>query len=244
MQGSSHFNLWLVLRGHGTLALNGVEYPLRPGIGFLFRPDDTINAAAMGTDPFQNAAMHFLLPQSETDSAKIKASRGVEVPQLGLYQELLDYSLNLNMNQADDVALRERLAREMLAIFLRDARNPIRDPLDRAIRQQMQRIIYDPGSAPEVDELASEMALSRAQYHRRFHAIAKTSPKQFILGQRITRATHLLRDTSASLQSVADALGYRDVFFFSRQFKLKAGMAPSQYRKLHANPQRDRQMMT
>jgi iron complex transport system substrate-binding protein len=36
-----------------------------------------------------------------------------------------------------------------------------------------------------------------------------------------------------SIGEVADQLGYRDVYFFSRQFKKYAGCAPGKYRPKH-----------
>ena len=42
---------------------------------------------------------------------------------------------------------------------------------------------------------------------------------------RIERAQHLLMHTGMNVTEVADALGYRDIFFFSRQFKQYTGRA-------------------
>jgi AraC family transcriptional regulator of arabinose operon len=40
-----------------------------------------------------------------------------------------------------------------------------------------------------------------------------------------------LRESELTVTEVADALGYQNVYFFSRQFKEKLGVPPSQHRR-------------
>lgn len=56
------------------------------------------------------------------------------------------------------------------------------------------------------------------------------SVQSYMIRMRIERAEHLLQYAGMSVSEVADALGYRDVFFFSRQFKQYTGRAPSTLR--------------
>ena len=45
------------------------------------------------------------------------------------------------------------------------------------------------------------------------------------------RARLLLAESSLSVGMIAEALGFRDVFFFSRQFRQRTGLTPTAYRK-------------
>jgi len=54
--------------------------------------------------------------------------------------------------------------------------------------------------------------------------------QSYIIRMRIERAEHLLVHTGMNVTEVADALGYRDIFFFSRQFKQYTGKSPSEIR--------------
>lgn len=56
------------------------------------------------------------------------------------------------------------------------------------------------------------------------------SPKEYILKKKIETATDLLETTSLSILEIALALGFPDVYSFSKLFKVKMGMAPSAYR--------------
>ena len=55
------------------------------------------------------------------------------------------------------------------------------------------------------------------------------SPKQYEIRLRINCACDLLRTEQYSIAQVAEQCGYRDVSFFSRQFKEYMGIPPSQY---------------
>ena len=50
----------------------------------------------------------------------------------------------------------------------------------------------------------------------------------FFMG--VSRARQLLAETGLTISQIAEALGFRDVFFFSRQFTQRTGQTPSAYR--------------
>jgi transcriptional regulator GlxA family with amidase domain len=41
----------------------------------------------------------------------------------------------------------------------------------------------------------------------------------------------MLVESNLSIKEIASALGYRDIYFFSRQFKAKMGITPSEARR-------------
>jgi len=50
---------------------------------------------------------------------------------------------------------------------------------------------------------------------------------------RIQKAQNLLLETSLNLQKIAEMCGYENDFYFSRIFKKKVGLSPSQFRKMN-----------
>jgi transcriptional regulator GlxA family with amidase domain len=75
--------------------------------------------------------------------------------------------------------------------------------------------------------MAARVALSRAQFTRRFVAQMGMSPAQYLIQARVDRADQLLTETSMSVAQVAAALGYTDAPYFSRQYKQRTGRSPS-----------------
>ena len=57
------------------------------------------------------------------------------------------------------------------------------------------------------------------------------SPKEYIIKRKIETASDLLENTGLSVMEIAAATGFPDVYSFSRLFKEKTGVSPTQYRK-------------
>ena len=61
-------------------------------------------------------------------------------------------------------------------------------------------------------------------------AVGKT-PKKYIEDIKIDRARELLTHTAMSITAAAQSSGFTDSLYFSRVFKRKFGISPSEYRK-------------
>ena len=81
-----------------------------------------------------------------------------------------------------------------------------------------------------VDELASELAMSTSQFRRRLSAITGETPQSYITNIRMQKARHLL-DTmpDMTILDVAKSCGYDDQSSFTRAFKRFFGVTPSDY---------------
>ena len=101
----------------------------------------------------------------------------------------------------------------------------------RRIQRMAHRLAQDPASAPSVEELASELSLSRAHFSRLFKRVVGRTPQQFLLMWRVRQAQRMLMESDASMSEIAERVGYRDVHFFSRQFKQVTGLSPLRFRK-------------
>ena len=81
-----------------------------------------------------------------------------------------------------------------------------------------------------VDELASELAMSTSQFRRRLSAVTGETPQGYITNIRMQKARHLL-DTAPDMTilDVAKGCGYDDQSSFTRAFKRFFGVTPSDY---------------
>lgn len=54
---------------------------------------------------------------------------------------------------------------------------------------------------------------------------------EYITAKRMQKARELLKDEQLSIESIAEAVGYHDYFYFTKVFKKSHGISPSKYRK-------------
>lgn len=85
-------------------------------------------------------------------------------------------------------------------------------------------------SGYSVNELASELALSRRQLSRRFRSIIGMAPAEFICFVRLKRAAQLLKESQYNISEISDKVGFSTIRSFNRNFKEKFGVTPTQYR--------------
>ncbi len=97
--------------------------------------------------------------------------------------------------------------------------------------QIASRIRESPSDVPPITDLARQVGYSADHFSRVFRQVLGQSPQAYIVEQRVGRARQLLTESSLTVTQIADALGYESVYFFSRQFKAKSGISPSQYRR-------------
>lgn len=81
--------------------------------------------------------------------------------------------------------------------------------------------------------LAERLGISVSHFRRLFSETYQTSPMAYFHKLRITKAKELLKSEFGSISSIATALGYANIYDFSRAFKNETGKAPSSYLKEH-----------
>lgn len=88
--------------------------------------------------------------------------------------------------------------------------------------------------ALQVDDVLDAASISRRSLYDRFARTLGRSPHEEIQRVRVDRFTRLLVTTDLSVSQIASALGCADGKNLARYFKRATGMAPLNYRKLHA----------
>ena len=82
-----------------------------------------------------------------------------------------------------------------------------------------------------VDDLASDMNLSRVQLYRKVKAVSGQSPVELLRSARLQRAYQLLLTTALSVSEVAYQVGFTSPSYFTKCFKDEYGKVPGDLRK-------------
>jgi AraC family transcriptional regulator, arabinose operon regulatory protein len=78
--------------------------------------------------------------------------------------------------------------------------------------------------------LAGRFGLGYSTLRRHFQRVMGTSLKGYVLQTRLARAKELLQGTDMRVRDVARAVGFDDPYHFTRAFRKREGMAPTQFR--------------
>lgn len=81
------------------------------------------------------------------------------------------------------------------------------------------------------DTLCALFHLTPRQINRLFLNELHQSTAEYIRNQRLNRARELLCFSSDSITQIAECTGFKSVHYFSRVFKEKEGVSPSEYKK-------------
>lgn len=82
-----------------------------------------------------------------------------------------------------------------------------------------------------IQDLASQVGLSRSTLFRQFKKLYHKSPQQFLLETRLLKARTLLTDTDLSIKEITLEVGYQDQLVFSKAFKNFFSVSPKFYRQ-------------
>jgi AraC-like DNA-binding protein len=118
---------------------------------------------------------------------------------------------------------------EMIAIDAESTRETGRDAwLEKSLRRLGERAAT---GWPTPQEVAAEVGLSYENFRKRFVSLTGESPGRYQKRRRLEWACADIYHGEHSLKQTADALGFCDVFHFSKAFKQEIGITPSDYRR-------------
>jgi AraC-like DNA-binding protein len=102
---------------------------------------------------------------------------------------------------------------------------------DRFVGRALALLHDKPSAQWTVEELSRQVGLSRSALHERFVALIGQPPMQYLTQWRMQAASRLLRDTRATVASIAVDVGYDSEAAFARAFKRAAGAPPAAWRR-------------
>lgn len=234
--GISDYDLWHVLNGCGRMIIDGETYPVESGDCFLIRPDTSFFADTDPEEPITNFYCHFNFV--DTDGNRVDPPRE-RLPELwrkigdqSFFNGLIQRALTCRDQKDEEGAvgwvesiLRELVQRERrenmdlstrLAVMFRDFRKKIEDHPEK--RRDLKKIAADSGYSQE-------------HFSRLFKKHNGLGYRECVNQARLARAKQLLVASDCSMERIAEICGYYDIHSFSKQFKTRAGVTPTRYRR-------------
>ncbi len=83
-----------------------------------------------------------------------------------------------------------------------------------------------------VEEIANMLGIERSYLSRLFKTYKNKSTQNYIIDYRIQRAKKMFEEEDLNVSQVCSAVGYTNIYCFSRIFKSRVGMSPKEYREM------------
>ena len=233
------FDLWFVRSGEGEMRLADRIVALHPGVCLWMRPGRTYVAEQNLRNRLGVTFIHFHLKCHGKRIGRLPAEVQ-EVSDFQYFDAATRRIVELIQDAGPDAARRRMEAGEILRSVLIGMDAGVGKPgtmlstpdaeRNRRMRKIASELLENCSDAASVAELARRSCYSPVHFSRVFKKATGFLPREFIIEARIARAKQLLRESSLSIGEIANALGYSDVFFFSRQFKTRSGLSPTGFR--------------
>jgi AraC-like DNA-binding protein len=221
------FDLWIAFEGRGEMHIGDRVFSIGPGFRVCFPPGDyAVHATHDPDQPLKVLYCHF---QPDRPSGNLPPPRPRRDPPDRFLQGALS-QLSAALADRGPDSLAECLLWQVLLALEAEAR-PVEDTPRQRIREIIRHLRENPAENPGVDQLAAQAGLSSGHFRRLFRELTGQAPLEFTISRRIERACFYLQESNLPVKRVAANLGYRDVFFFSRQFREQTGCSPAAWRR-------------
>ena len=111
-------------------------------------------------------------------------------------------------------------------------KSPVMSPNDRKFMDRLVEFMEKNMDNGEliVDDFVHELAVSRSVFFKKLKTLTGLAPIEFIKEMRINRAVQLIETGEYSMTQISYMVGINDPRYFSKCFKQKKGMTPTEYR--------------
>jgi len=132
--------------------------------------------------------------------------------------------------------LSTNLSHQTSKVFSTDPSLPVVESFDEKLLVKVMEIMEKnmDNSELTVDQLVSKIGIGRSVFFKKLKSLTGIAPIEFIREVRIKRAAQLIETGEFTISQVTFMVGNNDPRYFSRCFKQKFGMTPSEYKEKYS----------
>ena len=236
----SGYLIHYIISGKGIYKTDGHIFRLREGDAFLIRPDSLIYYEADQNHPWTYTWMGFQgLKMKEYFSRTSLLDTPVfhyeKDDRVRLCHDKMFEAYHLKTNR--DLMMNSILYEYLYLLASKFPRNAV-SPREKHISYVEDALRYIENNFDHnisIRDLADYLHIERSYLYRLFKNFTGVSLQEYLLDYRMRRACSLLTETNLSVGDISRSVGYGDALYFSRIFRQKKGMTPTQFRKDRAH---------
>lgn len=143
----------------------------------------------------------------------------------------IDNIIKLRLRLFEEAGNRYLLDDSLLVDVEKDKESTI-TPQDEQFIQKIKEVVERnvDNSNFVVEDLVSEMAMSRTVFFKKLKSLTGLAPIEFIRDVKIRHAAKIMKHEQYTIKEIAFMVGFSDTKYFTQCFKQIFGMTPSEYR--------------
>ena len=221
--------------GHCTYKTGGKEYDVQKGDLLFFQKKQAHSAVANDKDPWSYYTVSFDIDclSEETKQNILKLPLITKTKHFSLYYEKFSELLSIWSTRDTGYLLKCRsLISDILYMMIREnTESPVQNPYADKLDALKLHIAKNYTKTFSINELAEITGISPSYFRMLFKKHTGYSAIQYQNRIKINKACDMLKSRTFNITEIAYAVGYSDVYYFSRIFKKTMGISPSEYIK-------------
>lgn len=233
-EGAEEYIFLYCTEGKGTVQVDGRQYTLRENEAFTIPKSKRHCYYSDKSDPWSILWVHIkgedlqFYPLDECRIVKFKSNR-VKNRMLFLF-ELLFQVLDGNYTQGNFIYISEVLSLIIAETYARERKDEVGEQ-NKHVTNIIKYMYAHLGENLTLEMICKEFELSKSYVNSIFLRCTQHAPMDFFINLKIREACNALRCTDQYIYEIAQRLGYRDQYYFSRLFKKVVGVSPKEYRQ-------------
>jgi AraC-like DNA-binding protein len=230
----NEFQIIYITAGKGTFEVGERVYSVKeghallilPGEKHLYKPDETTGWTEYWVG-FKGEVFSNMLKRNYLRSDTVYFEPGVHPHFLTIFETILNEVYTQQpLYQIKTCALIFLLIADLLSRERRRSQPGHYEQIVEKTKYVMSQKIYETIS---LENLAAEIGFSTSRLNEIFKTYTGMTPYQYFIDIKIYEAKILL-EQKMSVKETAFKLGFNDQYYFSRLFKIKTGIAPSDWK--------------
>lgn len=239
----NHYLFHYIINGQGTLVAadsKGFDYTyhLRTGQGFLISPKQRTHYFADEHNPWEYTWLEFdgLKAQEFLTLAGLSVDDPVYISNVPNMQRTVRDELLYIAHHGEESSLNLIGHMYLFLDALQKSSNRRKATVegklrDFYVREAINFVENNYFNDISVEDIARFCNLNRSYFGKLFREVAGTTPQEFLIRYRMTKACEFLETSNDSIGKISQMVGYPSQLHFSRSFKKTLGVSPREWRK-------------
>lgn len=232
-EGIEEYIFLYCMEGEGTIWVNGKKYVLTENEAFCIPRFQKHCYYSDEKNPWSILWVHFkgedtqYFPLDDCKIVKFKSSYASN--QMMFLFDLLFRVLEGNYTLGNFIYISQVLSIILAETYHREKKEDIVEQ-NKHVTNIVKYMYRHIGENLYLEDICERFGLSKSYVNAIFLKCTQHAPMEFFTNLKMREACSLLRSSDMYVYEIAQRLGYKDQYYFSRLFKKVVGMSPKEYK--------------